>query len=40
MNRLPEPEDLAGKTSSALGGVLDDLREIVAALEKGEGASR
>ncbi len=40
MNGLPEPEDLAGEASIGLDGVADHLREIVAALEKDEGASR
>jgi hypothetical protein len=34
---LPEPQDLAGEAITELEAVVDDLRDIVAMLEKEEG---
>lgn len=39
-DELPEPQDLAGEAITELEAVVDDLREIVALIEKEEGVER
>ena len=39
-DELPEPEDLAGEAITELEAVVDDLKEIVALLEKEEGVEK
>jgi type I restriction enzyme M protein len=39
-DELPDPQDLAGEAITELEAVVDDLREIVALVEKGEGSEK
>lgn len=39
-DELPEPQELAGKAITELGSVMDDLREIIALLEREEGVEK
>ena len=39
-DELPEPQDLAGEAVTELEGVVDDLREIMALIEKEEGVEK
>jgi type I restriction enzyme M protein len=39
-DELPEPQDLASEAITELEAVVDDLREIVALVEKEEGVAK